>query len=396
MPLQLYAIEVPSPRSCGSEAVQSHTTPLPVMPAEDQPRHTAGDTPNLTHTSSGGGRASSHEQSLHSCSSASGQLDYAQDASRPASSHRDALGQTASPENAWDQLVDSDLPSTAGSPARQSSASEAASCSPSTSASKCPSTWTLEQPSQMTCDQPTLVTSQLEVDVQPKVSSAAAAAAVSACAEQSLPSTHAHQHTTTSRQVLAQHSRLQHRPSSASQQLQQQLEQSQQQLLQAQHEHKQRISHAFSHVCGVNPDKALPAASLQRHAPQQLAGVCVESTQMTVQPVLLPTVQSQPETQGCSLKPEAYADWGKHVPGQQPLPEASRQPKHAQRAQRGQHAQRAQHDLERQDTGAAQGQGPQRQGTARAAQGKASVRRCCLGVLVMHQQGMYLLDASNL
>lgn len=368
MPLQLDAIEVPSPGSCGSEAVQSHTGPLPVMPAECQPRHTVDDKANLTHTSSGCGRASSREQSLHSCGSVSGQIASSQDASSPASSHGDALGQPASPKDAWDQLVDSDFPSTAGSPARHSSAFEAASCSPSPSALKCASTWTVEQqPSQLTCDQSTLVTRQ------PKVSLSAAAAAVSACAKQPLPSTHANRHTTTSSQLPAERSSLHHRPSSASQQLQQQLEQSQQQLLQAQREHKQRISHAFSHVFSVSPD----VASVQQHALRQPTDVSLESTEMTLQPVLLPTVQLQSETQGYGIPPEAHAHCGQHGHWQRPLPKASRQPKHAQQAQHAQRAQRAQHDLERHDREAVQGQGPQRQGTARAAQGKASANQCC-------------------
>ena len=369
--LQLDAIEEPSPERCGSAAVcPPSSTSLDMVLGCSQPRYPSAESVSCACASSEYGTVSS--KGLQASDRASGLEGICcRHASNQPNSSGNASGEAQHVEHPWDELIDSDSQSLPQSPAACSSSSRAVSRSPSGSTPHSLLTWAVQQ-------QPHEAAADQSVPGSNQTSPGQADAALSASDnENPIPALHLQlstQQLTAESELASQHSDTLLRPSSASQQLRQQLGQSQQQLLQVQRSHKDRISHAFDQCMSL--DSSIPVAGRQQQQfskqPEGLHTDLPKASALSRAKLQLPSLlsnESQPGTDspGAEPLPKVGRSRQKHEQLQQPVTSVQQQmicygqSKHAQ------------HSLAAPRVLLEAGMGGSIQGAASAAAGKAPV-----------------------
>jgi len=333
-----------------------------------QPRYPSADSGSCACTNSEYGTVSS--EALQGFGRASGQKGIrCQHASNQADLSENASGEAQHVGHPWDELVDTDSQSLPQSPvACSSSSSRAVSRSPSTSAPHSLLTWAVQQQHREAASDQGMPGSRQTSPGQ------ADAALSTSDAEAIISALHlqrsTQQHTAKS-ELACQHSDALLRPSSASQQLRQQLEQSQQQLLQVQLSHKNRISHAFDQC--MSQDSSIPAGRQQQRVSEQPEGLhtdLLEANALSMAKLQLPSLpssESQPKTDshGIGQLPKFERDRRVHWQLQQPVTGVQQQMIcHGQ-------SKHAQHGLATPRMGLEEGLGGSRQVTTTAAAGKA-------------------------
>ncbi len=373
LPLQLDAIAVPCPESCGLAAVcPPSSTNLDMVLGCSQPRYSSADCGSCACTSSEYATSSGELQGFDRASASEGIC--CRHAFNQPNSSGDASGEAQHVEHPWDELIDSDSQSLPQSPAAcSSSSSRAASRSPSVSAPHSLLTWATQQQLHEAA------ASDQSMPGSKQSSPGQADAALSTSdSEATVPTLHLQlstQQLTAERELASQHSDALLRPSSASQQLRQQLEQSQQQLLQVQLSHKDRISHAFDQCMSL--DSSIPVASRQQQQqvceqPEGLHTDLLQTSALSRTKLQLPSLlgnESQPGTDSLCAEslPKVERDRHVHWQLQQPVTGVQQQvfcpgqSKHAQ------------HSLATPRVGLEEGLRGSNQGTTRAAAGKALV-----------------------
>ncbi len=182
---------------------------------------------------------------------------------------------------------------------------------------------------------------------------------------------------TAEHELASQYSDALLRPSSASQQLRQQLEQSQQQLRQVQLSHKDRISHAFDQCMSLDSSSSAAGRQQQQQVCEQserLHTDLLQTSALSMAKLQLPSLlsnETQPGTKSHCAEPlpKVDGDWHVHQQLQQPVTGVQQQmfcpgqSKHAQ------------HSLATPRVGMEEGLRGSNQGTTRAAAGKAPVEK---------------------
>ena len=335
-----------------------------------QPRYPSADSGSYACTSSEYGAVSS--EGLQGSDRASGLEGICcRHASNQPNSSGNASGEAQHVEHPWDKLIDSDSQSLPQSPAACSSSSRAVSRSPSGSTPHSLLTWAVQQ-------QPHEAAADQSVPGSNQTSPGQADAALSTSdTEATIPALHLQlstQQLTAESELASQHSDTLLKPSSASQQLRQQLGQSQQQLLQVQRSHKDRISHAFDQCMSL--DSSIPVAGRQQQQfskqPDGLHTDLPKASALSRAKLQLPSLlsnESQPGTDSPGAEPLPKLERSRQKHEQLQLPVTSVQ---QQMICYGQ-SKHAQHSLAAPRVGLGQGLGGSNQGAARAAAGKAPV-----------------------
>lgn len=338
-----------------------------MVPGYSQPRYPSADSGSCACTSSEYGTVAS--QGLQGSDRASGLegICCRHASNRPISSGN-ASGEAQHVDHPWDELIDSDSQSLPQSPAAcSSSSSGAVSRSTSVCAAHSLLTWAVQQqPHEAAASDQSMPGSRQTSPGQ------AVAALSTSDTGATIPALHLQlstQQHTAERELTCQHSDTLLRPSSASQQLRQQLEQSQQQLLQVQLSHKNRISHAFDQCMSL--DSAIPVAGWQQQEqPEGLHTDLLQTNTLSMaklRSTALLANESQPESKvhGTEPLPKVEKDRRVHWQLQQPVTGVQQQIIcHGQ-------SKPAKHSLATPCVG--EDLGGSNQGTARAAAGKAPV-----------------------
>ena len=374
--LQLDAIAVSCPESCGSAAVRppmASSTSLNLILGCSQPRYPGADTGSCACTSSEYGTVPS--EGLQGSDRASGlEGTCCQHASNQPNSSGDACGEAQHVEHPWDELIDSDSQTLPQSPAAcSSSSSRAVSRSPSVSTPHSLPTWAVQQqPHNAAASDQSMPSSRQS---SPGQADAALSTSNTKATNPALHLQLSTQQHTAEHELASQDSDALLRPSSASQQLRQQLEQSQQQLRQVQLSHKDRISHAFD-LC-MSLGSSVPVASWQQQQqaceqPEGLHTDLLQTSALSRATLQLPALLSNESHLGTKSHcaeplPKVERDWHVHWQQQQPVTGVQQQmfcpgqSKHAQ------------HSAATPRVGLEEGLRGSSQGTTRAGAGKAPV-----------------------
>ncbi len=346
------------------------STSLDLILGCSQPRYPGADSGSYACTSSEYGTVFSEE--LQGSDRASGLEGICpQHAPNQPNSSGNASGKAQHMEHPWDELIDANSQSLPQSPAAcSSSSSRAVSRSPSVSTPHSLLTWAVQhQPHEAAASDQSVPGSR---QTSPGQADAALSTSDNEAANPALLLQLSTQELTAERELACQRSDALLRPSSASQQLRQQLEQSQQQLLQVQLSHKDRISHAFDQCMSL--DSFIPVASRQQQQvceqPEGLHTDLLQTNSLSMAKLQMPSLlsnESQPGTKSHCAEPLPKVEGDRHAHWQLQQPVTGVQ-QHMFCPGQSKHAQ---HSLATRRVGLEEGLRGSNQGTTRAAAGKA-------------------------